>query len=41
MPLTDGELDQKFLELAAPVIGDDPAGKLLQRLWRLEAEIKL
>jgi 2-methylcitrate dehydratase PrpD len=41
MPLTDGELDQKFLELAAPVLGDAPARKLLARLWRLETEKKL
>jgi 2-methylcitrate dehydratase PrpD len=41
LPLTDRELEEKFLELAAPVLGDDPARKLLQRLWRLEAEIKL
>jgi len=41
MPLTDAELEQKFLELAAPVLGEDPARKLLQRLWRLEAELKL
>ena len=41
MPLTDRELEQKFLELAAPVLGEDPARKLLQRLWRLEAEMKL
>src|SRR3982074_2404671 len=41
MPLTDAELDQKFLELAAPVLGEDPARKLLHRLWRLEAETSL
>jgi 2-methylcitrate dehydratase PrpD len=41
MPLTDAELEQKFLELAAPVLGEDPARKLLRRLWRLEAELKL
>lgn len=41
MPLSDQELEQKFLELAAPVLGEGPAQKLLQRLWRLEAEKKL
>jgi 2-methylcitrate dehydratase PrpD len=41
MPLTDAELEQKFLELAAPVVGEEPARKLLARLWRLETEKKL
>lgn len=36
MPLSDGELDEKFLELATPVIGQAKAKNLLQRLWRLE-----
>ena len=36
-PLTDAELEGKFLELASPVIGDDTAKTLLSRLWRLEA----
>jgi 2-methylcitrate dehydratase PrpD len=40
-PLTDRELDGKFLELATPVLGDAPARKLLDRLWRLEAERSL
>jgi 2-methylcitrate dehydratase PrpD len=40
-PLSDRELDEKFLELAAPVLGDAPARKLLERLWRLEAEPRL
>jgi 2-methylcitrate dehydratase PrpD len=40
-PLTDRELDEKFLELAAPVLGAPPARKLLERLWRLEAEPSL
>ena len=37
MPLSDRELEEKYLELAAPVIGADKARDLLQRLWRLEA----
>jgi len=41
LPLTDAELEDKFLELAAPVLGEAPARKLLERLWRLEAEAKL
>jgi 2-methylcitrate dehydratase PrpD len=36
MPLTDAELDDKFIELAAPVIGETGARKLLQALWRTE-----
>ncbi len=38
MPLSDAEVDDKFLELASPVIGAEPARKLLHRLWRLELE---
>ena len=41
LPLTDAELESKFVELAAPVLGEAPARKLLERLWRLEAEAKL
>ncbi len=37
MPLSDREVEEKYLELAAPVIGADKARDLLQRLWRLEA----
>ena len=36
--LSDGELEAKFHELAAPVIGRDPAVALVARLWRLETE---
>ncbi|HEY0200215.1 MAG TPA: MmgE/PrpD family protein [Burkholderiaceae bacterium] len=35
-PLTDAQLDGKFLELAVPVLGDAPASSLLERLWTLE-----
>ena len=35
-PLTDADLDSKFIELAAPVIGDAKARALLQQLWQLE-----
>ena len=38
MPLTDGELSDKFMELAAPVLGDAAARTLLARLWKLEHE---
>lgn len=36
MPLSDSELEEKFLELATPVIGQAKAANLLERLWRLE-----
>ena len=38
MPLTDAELNEKFLELTTPVLGDANARALLARLWALEAE---
>jgi 2-methylcitrate dehydratase PrpD len=37
-PLSDPELEAKFLELVSPVLGDAPARSLLERLWRLERE---
>ena len=36
MPLSDVELEHKFLELAAPVLGDAAARALAARLWTLE-----
>jgi 2-methylcitrate dehydratase PrpD len=36
LPLSDAELEDKYLELAAPVIGRAAAQELLARLWRLE-----
>ena len=36
-PLSDAQLEAKYLELAAPVIGQQNASALLQRLWRLDA----
>ena len=36
MPLTDEELDDKFLELATPVVGEAGARALLAQLWRTE-----
>src|SRR5690606_22977755 len=43
MPLTDEELNGKFMELAAPVIGEPAARALLERLWALEtrADVEL
>jgi 2-methylcitrate dehydratase PrpD len=37
-PLSDAELEHKYLELASPVLGEARARKLLARLWRLESE---
>ncbi len=37
-PLSDEELDSKFMELAEPVIGQARAQALLQRLWGLESQ---
>ena len=36
LPLTDAELNDKFLELVAPVLGDAGAHALLNDLWALE-----
>jgi len=36
-PLSDSELDAKFLELAGPVIGEAAAKAQLGKLWRLDA----
>ncbi|HEX3486552.1 MAG TPA: MmgE/PrpD family protein [Micropepsaceae bacterium] len=41
MPLTDTELEEKYLELAVPVIGQTKATTLLTRLWHLEAQKQL
>ena len=38
MPLTDDELNDKYRELAAPVLGDALAGQLLDTLWSLEKQ---
>jgi 2-methylcitrate dehydratase PrpD len=32
-PLSDAELEDKFLELASPVVGKGEAGSLLKKLW--------
>ncbi len=39
LPLSDADLDDKFIELAGPVLGDVCARRMLAQLWRLE-EIK-
>jgi 2-methylcitrate dehydratase PrpD len=41
LPLSDAELEGKYLELAAPVLGDERARALLARLWKLERESRL
>lgn len=35
-PLTDAELEGKFMELSSPVIGGERARALLERLWTLD-----
>lgn len=41
LPLSDAELEAKYLELAAPVLGDERARTLLAGLWKLEREPRL
>ena len=41
MPLSDTELEHKYLELASPVLGEERARQLLARLWRLDSETQL
>jgi 2-methylcitrate dehydratase PrpD len=36
-PLTDSQLEDKYLELAAPVVGEKTAKEQLRRLWALDA----
>ena len=38
MPLTDADLEDKYLELATPVVGDVRARALLAQLWALEKQ---
>jgi 2-methylcitrate dehydratase PrpD len=35
-PLSDSELEQKYRELADPVLGSEAAGALLEKLYRLD-----
>jgi 2-methylcitrate dehydratase PrpD len=35
-PLSDRVLEEKYFELAAPVLGEEQARAVLERLWRLE-----
>ena len=36
LPLTDRDLEDKYLELASPVLGDAAAKGLVAKLWKLE-----
>ncbi|KRB93587.1 MmgE/PrpD family protein [Noviherbaspirillum sp. Root189] len=36
-PLADDELNQKYLELATPVLGAEAAQALLEKLWKIES----
>jgi 2-methylcitrate dehydratase PrpD len=38
LPLSDAQLESKYLELAAPVLGDEKARALLRRLWQLDCQ---
>ncbi|MBC7635617.1 MAG: hypothetical protein H7251_08440, partial [Acetobacteraceae bacterium] len=42
-PLTDAELEAKFIELAGPVVGDAAARALLAQLWAIDtlADVQL
>lgn len=37
LPLSDGDLEDKLLELAGPVVGDASARRLVQEIWRLDS----
>ena len=36
LPLSDNELEEKFLELTTPVLGTKLTAKLLNKLWKLD-----
>ena len=38
LPLSDAQLESKYMELAVPVIGEEKARALLQRLWQLDCQ---
>lgn len=40
-PLTDEELEDKFRELAAPVLGDGAAERVLRRLWDIDRSARV
>jgi 2-methylcitrate dehydratase PrpD len=41
LPLSDAELEGKYLELVSPVLGEEKARALLERLWKLDRESRL
>jgi len=41
LPLSDTDLGEKFNELVAPVLGDERAAQLLQKLWTLDQAASL
>lgn len=41
LPLSDAELESKFLELSGPVIGDRGASEMLETLWSLDKRAHL
>jgi len=41
LPLTDRDLEDKYLELASPVIGEASAKALVAKLWKLEKAANL
>src|SRR5438552_2076906 len=38
LPLSDAEVEEKFMELAAPVLGKKAVQELLAQLWKLECD---
>jgi 2-methylcitrate dehydratase PrpD len=38
LPISDKQLGEKFVDLASPALGRDPASALLKRFWQLEQE---
>lgn len=41
LPLSDADLDDKFLELAGPVVGEAHARRVLAQLWQLDSAKEL
>ncbi|MGP1676599.1 MAG: hypothetical protein ACTS6J_05505, partial [Burkholderiales bacterium] len=41
LPLTDAELNDKFTELAQPVLGEAAAAALLTQLWDTEKRVNV
>jgi 2-methylcitrate dehydratase PrpD len=41
IPLSDAELEGKFLELAVPIIGSSAASALRERIWKLDSQTRI